>query len=186
MLTEASMLTTGDVAKLFNVSAQTVINWLEQGRLPFERIGNGPRRLTEPNVLRYIQEVRISPEALDPTIYQGILHAVNGNRRQLEGPQIWVVGKDGQVLVASEASLKALGLSDLSEVQGASYSRLLQLQDAYTRAPVSLGDALPAQMTEYLWQKTDGDQSGRVTVTPWFAASSEPAGWVLAFRGTES
>ena len=36
------MLTTGDVAKLFNVSAQTVINWLEQGRLPFERIGNGP------------------------------------------------------------------------------------------------------------------------------------------------
>ena len=54
------MLTTGEVAKLFQVSAQTVINWLDQGRMPFERIGRGPRRLTESNVLNYIKEIGIS------------------------------------------------------------------------------------------------------------------------------
>ena len=46
------MLTTGEVAKLFHVSAQTVINWLDQGRMPYERIGRGPRRLTEEAVMR--------------------------------------------------------------------------------------------------------------------------------------
>ena len=67
------MLTTGEVAKLFHVSAQTVINWLDQGRLPYERIGKGPRRLTEQAVLSYIHDIGISTEALDGEIYEGLL-----------------------------------------------------------------------------------------------------------------
>ncbi len=180
------MLTTGDVAKLFNVSAQTVINWLEQGRLPFERIGNGPRRLTEANVLRYIQEIHISPEALDSALYQSILHAVNGTRRQLEGPRIWVLGREGQVLCATDASLKAMGLPDESEVLGAVYGRFLQLSDSSTRLPVSLGQGQPSGATECQWLRAESSYSGRLTVTPWFASSSEPGGWVLSFRATES
>lgn len=180
------MLTTGDVAKLFNVSAQTVINWLEQGRLPFERIGNGPRRLTEPNVLRYIQEIRISPEALDATIYQSILHMVNGSRRQLEGPRVWVVARDGQILSTTDAALKVVGLSDTSEAVGVPYSRLLLLTEGVAKTPIVLGDTQSIQPIEYGWRRTDGDQSGLVTVTPWFSSPSEVAGWVLAFRANES
>lgn len=186
MLTEASMLTTGDVAKLFNVSAQTVINWLEQGRLPFERIGNGPRRLTESNVFKYIQDIRISPEALDSTLYQAILHSVNGNKRQLEGPRVWVLGKDGQILMATDASLKAVGLVDVSEAQGVPYNRILQLSDPATRVPIVLGVALPGQAQECHWARIEGTQSGLVTVTPWNSLPTEVGGWVLVFRAMES
>jgi excisionase family DNA binding protein len=178
------MLTTGDVAKLFNVSAQTVINWLEQGRLPFERIGNGPRRLTEANVLRYVQEIRISPEALDPTIYQSVLHAVNGGKRPLEGPLVWVLDRNGQVLAGSEASLREVGVSDFSEVQGVAFGRFLQLRDADGHSVAALADQ--SGVAEYSWQSLEGSQSGRVTVTPWFSVPGEISGWVLAFRGKES
>jgi len=180
------MLTTGDVAKLFNVSAQTVINWLEQGRLPFERIGNGPRRLTEANVFRYIQEIRISPEALDSGIYQHILHMVNGSRRQLEGPRVWVLGRDGQVLAATDAALKVVGLSDASEAMGLPYTRLLQVLDFVSKNPVMLSDNQNSQPADFAWRRVEGDQSGLVTVTPWFASPGEVAGWVLAFRTSES
>lgn len=180
------MLTTGDVAKLFNVSAQTVINWLEQGRLPFERIGNGPRRLTEANVLKYIQEIRISPEALDSGIYQSILHAVNGHRKAGEGPKAWIVARDGVILGASEASLVVVGMSEPGDVAGLPYSQLLRLSDPLSSDVFALTEHSPTQVLELAWQRNDSGHSGRVTVTPWYALPGELAGWVLAFRGTES
>lgn len=180
------MLTTGDVAKLFNVSAQTVINWLEQGRLPFERIGNGPRRLTESNVLKYIHDIRISPEALDSGIYQGILHAVNGSRRQAEGPKVWVLSREGVVLGASEASMPLVGLSEPADVTNLPYQQLLKLMDASAHTPIQLTEMQPSQVVEFAWQRLESSQSGRVTVTPWFLVPGEVAGWVLAFKGSES
>lgn len=180
------MLTTGDVAKLFNVSAQTVINWLEQGRLPFERIGNGPRRLTEANILKYIQEIRISPEALDANIYQSILHAVHGNRRNVEGPKVWLVAGDGQVISATDASLRFFGLADLAELLGQPYNRMVQLFQAADRGVVNLLDHAESHAGELGWKRVDSNQSGLVTVTPWRASPSDPGGWVLSFRGSES
>jgi len=92
------VLTTGEVAKLFQVSAQTVINWLDQGRMPFERIGRGPRRLTEEIVLKYIQECGISPQALDPQIYNKVLKKVYSADAQKREAAVAMISPDLRVV----------------------------------------------------------------------------------------
>ncbi len=64
------MLSTGDAAKLFQVSSQTVINWLDQGRLPYDRIGKGPRRIAEVNILQFIKEIGVSEDSLNQQMLQ--------------------------------------------------------------------------------------------------------------------
>lgn len=102
------MLTTGEVAKLFHVSAQTVINWLDQGRMPYERIGRGPRRLTEEAVMRYVEEIGISPEALDEEIYARAARAVAANRTA-GGPPVVVTDADLRIIGWNEAARQMFG-----------------------------------------------------------------------------
>ena len=97
------MLTTGEVAKLFHVSAQTVINWLDQGRMPYERIGRGPRRLTEEAVLRYVEEIGISPEALDEEIYARAAKAAAAYRNA-SGPAVIVCDPDLKIIGWNESA----------------------------------------------------------------------------------
>lgn len=104
------MLTTGEVAKLFHVSAQTVINWLDQGRLPYERIGKGPRRLTEASVLSYINEIGISTEALDGDIYESLLKKSSSVQVKKVDP-IVVVDKEGAVSSWNEGASELFGYS---------------------------------------------------------------------------
>ncbi len=102
------MLTTGEVAKLFHVSAQTVINWLDQGRMPYERIGRGPRRLTEEAVMRYVEEIGISPEALDEEIYARTARAITHNR-SLSGPAVVITDPDLRIIGWNEAARQLYG-----------------------------------------------------------------------------
>jgi len=97
------MLTTGEVAKLFHVFAQTVINWLDQGRMPYERIGRGPRRLTEEAVLRYVEEIGISPEALDEEIYARAAKAAAAYRNA-SGPAVIVCDPDLKIIGWNESA----------------------------------------------------------------------------------
>lgn len=92
------MLTTGEVAKLFQVSAQTVINWLDQGRMPFERIGRGPRRLTEEIVLKYIKECGISPNALDQGVYNKVLKKVYSSETQKREAAVAMLSPDLRIV----------------------------------------------------------------------------------------
>jgi excisionase family DNA binding protein len=105
---ERKMLTTGEVAKLFHVSAQTVINWLDQGRMPYERIGRGPRRLTEEAVMRYVEEIGISPEALDEEIYARATKAAAAYRNAT-GPAVVVTDAELKVIAWNEASRTLYG-----------------------------------------------------------------------------
>jgi len=74
------MLTTGEIARLFNVSAQTVINWLDQGRMNYSRMGRGPRRVSEKDVLKYVDEYQVPPHTLDQNIWNQLTgNAVSGN-----------------------------------------------------------------------------------------------------------
>ncbi len=102
------MLTTGEVAKLFHVSAQTVINWLDQGRMPFERIGRGPRRLTEESVMRYVEEIGISPEALDEEIYARATKAAAAYRNST-GPAVVVTDIDLKIVAWNDAARNLYG-----------------------------------------------------------------------------
>ena len=110
------MLTTGEVAKLFHVSAQTVINWLDQGRIPFERIGKGPRRVTEGNILKYIKDVGISTEALSQSVYSQILQKTV-DTGSVPGEAIIVVTAEPRIISCSE-TLAALVERSASELAG--------------------------------------------------------------------
>ena len=117
------MLTTGEVAKLFHVSAQTVINWLDQGRMPFERIGRGPRRLTEEAVIRYVEEIGISPEALDEEIYSRAARMLAQNRN-LGGPAVTVLDPELKVIGWNEAARQLYGQAP-TEIIGKPLNKLI-------------------------------------------------------------
>ncbi len=117
------MLTTGEVAKLFHVSAQTVINWLDQGRMPYERIGRGPRRLTEEAVMRYVEEIGISPEALDEEIYARATKAAAAYRNAT-GPAVVVTDAELKVIAWNEASRTLFGHTQV-EMLGKPLSKIV-------------------------------------------------------------
>jgi excisionase family DNA binding protein/PAS domain S-box-containing protein len=120
---EFKMLTTGEVAKLFHVSAQTVINWLDQGRMPYERIGRGPRRLTEEAVMRYVEEIGISPEALDEEIYARATKAAAAYRNAT-GPAVVVTDPELKVIAWNEASRTLYGHTQV-EMLGKPLSKIV-------------------------------------------------------------
>lgn len=56
-------LTTGDVAKAFNVSPVTVINWADTGKLPSFRTPGGHRRFRQADIDAFIAEQREAASA---------------------------------------------------------------------------------------------------------------------------
>lgn len=73
------MLTTGKVSKLFDVTAQTIINWIEQGRFPSDRHRKGPRKISEKDVYDYVKKENIVIETLEPKIWALVLKKINQN-----------------------------------------------------------------------------------------------------------
>jgi excisionase family DNA binding protein len=120
------MLTTGEIAKLLHVSSQTVINWLDDGRIPFERIGRGPRRVSEINILRYIEEQGISPEVLNQTIYNKILRKQPSNHMVQEP---WLILDEAGIVVAWNPAIARLSGYRPEEAVGMQISSLLEQQD---------------------------------------------------------
>lgn len=59
-------LSTGEVAKLLDVSTQTVINWVNQEKLVAGRIGNGPRKIKAESVKKFIEDSKIDRSVLNP------------------------------------------------------------------------------------------------------------------------
>ena len=52
-------LKTGDIARALNCSSQTVINWLNEGRIPFARVGTGPRLVLERDFCDYLEKMNL-------------------------------------------------------------------------------------------------------------------------------
>jgi excisionase family DNA binding protein len=65
-------ISTGKVAKLLNVSSQSVINWANNGTLEFHRIGKGPRKILITSLLVFIESNQLSPDMFDPVIWDSI------------------------------------------------------------------------------------------------------------------
>lgn len=49
-------ITTGRIGAALGVTSQTVINWMEGGKLPFFRIMSGPRRCKASVLLQFIRD----------------------------------------------------------------------------------------------------------------------------------
>jgi excisionase family DNA binding protein len=69
----SAWLTTGQAAVLASVSAQTIINWIDSGRIPARRIGAGPRKLDRQEFIRYLEGNGVSVQ--DPATTQDTLSA---------------------------------------------------------------------------------------------------------------
>jgi len=178
------MLTTGDLAKLFHVSSQTVINWLDQGRVPFERIGSGPRRIREVDALRYLKQMKISTETLDAGMYQDILRVANLDVQiSHQGPYLLLINRDGRVVGGSEGGLALFGRSQVELMEDV-YNRVFQLSDAFTQAPLILHKSSLTQSgsMDLLWQRVgEPEHNGRLVATPYFDAPNSVGGWALSF-----
>jgi excisionase family DNA binding protein len=55
-------LTTGEAAQRLGVSAQTVVNWIDQGRLPAIRTLGGHRRIALGDLLELATQLDTTPE----------------------------------------------------------------------------------------------------------------------------
>ncbi len=72
------MLTTGELGRLLGVTPVTVINWMEAGKLPFERTSaKGRRRIREQDVLDFVTREGIEPDRLEPTLWSRVLAAAS-------------------------------------------------------------------------------------------------------------
>lgn len=66
------MLTTGEAAQLLGVTAQTVINWIESGRLSAVRVGRGRRRVSEAALRLLIETNHIPAETNAPELWERV------------------------------------------------------------------------------------------------------------------
>lgn len=73
------MLTTGEAARLLGVTAQTVINWIESGKLPAVRVGRGRRRIADASLRALIERNAIPAEANAPELWQRIRPSAEEN-----------------------------------------------------------------------------------------------------------
>jgi excisionase family DNA binding protein len=102
------MLSTGDAAKLFQVSSQTVINWLDQGRLPYDRIGKGPRRIAEVNILQFIKEIGVSEDSLNQQMLQMVTQKAAASDTNQIDPMI-ILSRDLKILSWNLGAVRLYG-----------------------------------------------------------------------------
>jgi excisionase family DNA binding protein/PAS domain S-box-containing protein len=117
------MMTTGDIAKLLHVSAQTVINWLDQGRIPFERIGSGPRRVSAKNLLAYLEAEGISSQTLDQNIYKQLV--LQAESAQEHSKELLVVMDTSLKVITCSQEFASLFGKIVPELTGASIQSML-------------------------------------------------------------
>jgi excisionase family DNA binding protein/PAS domain S-box-containing protein len=66
------MLTTGEAARLLGVTAQTVINWIESGKLEAVRVGRGRRRVLDASLRLLVGTHSIPAEANAPDLWKRV------------------------------------------------------------------------------------------------------------------
>lgn len=62
------------MAKLFNRSKQTVINWCDKGLLMYHKVDNGPRSFVPGEILHFIDEQGIKTQTLNHWLYRRIFN----------------------------------------------------------------------------------------------------------------
>lgn len=111
------MLTTTFIAQLLKVTPQTVINWLENGQLPFNRVGRGPRKVDESDLLKFLEERGIPLFALDPDKLKTIHKVVEERREMPDLPALVLVNREGIVISWNEGALRLFGIHPAEVLQ---------------------------------------------------------------------
>lgn len=116
------MLTTGDAARLLGVTAQTVVNWVEAGRIPAVRVGRGRRRIACASLRQFAQENGIPAETNAPDLWEKI-EAVTTSQRPDLLPAVIAIDAQGVVIFWNRSAEALLGWS-AHEREGRSVSEV--------------------------------------------------------------
>lgn len=133
------MLTTGEAARLLGVTAQTVINWMESGRLPFVRVERGRRKVRPADLRALIESAGIPAHNLDPELWAKLVGATR--RPEADTHALMVLDAVGKVVFWSPAAVERFGWAS-EEVENRAVSCL---PARVPGLPVDLSDlAVPA------------------------------------------
>jgi PAS domain S-box-containing protein/excisionase family DNA binding protein len=116
------MLTTGDTAKLLGVTSQTIINWMESGRLPFVRVGKGRRKILPRQIRAFVETQGIPVSGLDSALWGKVQEEADAVRESLDSPQL-VLDAAGSVVYWSQAARELFGWTT-GEVLGQPLSKI--------------------------------------------------------------
>jgi excisionase family DNA binding protein/PAS domain S-box-containing protein len=128
------LLTTGDAARLLGVTSQTVINWMEAGKLPFVRVGKGRRKVRPADMQRLIEVSGIPAHQLDPKLW-GEVVATSRAQSSADHP-LAVVDAEGIVLFWSPKAVERFGWLS-SEIENRS---IVNVPARVPGLPVDLAD----------------------------------------------
>lgn len=75
-------LTSPVVADIFNVKAQTIINWSKRGRLKCSQIGKGPRVFVAKDIVEFVDKNNINIETLNPVLWERLINPPTESTRE--------------------------------------------------------------------------------------------------------
>jgi excisionase family DNA binding protein/PAS domain S-box-containing protein len=116
------MLTTGDTARLLGVTSQTIINWMESGKLPFVRVGRGRRKILPRQIRAFVEAQGIPVASLDAGLWGRIQEDAEPRREVQEAPLL-VLDAPGRAVFWSQAARERFGWTS-TEILGQPPSRI--------------------------------------------------------------
>ena len=111
-----AVLTTGEAARLLGVTSQTVINWMEAGRLPFLRVRNGRRKVRSSDLRAFIEAAGIPAHRLDPELWTRVVESCRPLGSD-EDSALVVLDEGARVVFWNPRSVERFGWAS-SEVEG--------------------------------------------------------------------
>ena len=108
------MFTTGEAARILGVTAQTVINWIDSGKLPAVRVGRGRRRIAASSLGLFVQENAIPAQANAPDLWDRMRVEVPAVATDL--PAVIAIDGRGSVVFWNERAEALLGWTSLERV----------------------------------------------------------------------
>jgi len=105
------MLTTGETAQLLGVTAQTVINWIEGGKIPAVRVGRGRRRVTFATLRQFVEQNRIPAQVNAPDLWERV--QADSPRFATSLPPVIGIDGAGRIVFWNEKAEQMLGWTSL-------------------------------------------------------------------------
>lgn len=115
------MFTTGEAARLLGVTAQTIINWVESGKLPAVRVGRGRRRIAFASLRAFVEQNAIPARDNAPDLWERMRDTVLPVATTL--PAVFAIDGFGRVVFWNSVLESLLGWST-QEREGRSVSEI--------------------------------------------------------------
>lgn len=108
------MFTTGEASRILGVTAQTVINWIDSGKLPAVRVGRGRRRIAVSSLGLFVRENAIPAQANAPDLWERL--KVEAPPEATDLPAVIAIDGRGSVVFWNDRAEALLGWTSLERV----------------------------------------------------------------------